>query len=280
MKNPYGDVVFITGASSGIGKCTAERLAGSGMRVYGGSRRGGERRDFDGGGFIEPVMIDVCDDASVDRAVARVIEREGRIDILINCAGMGICGAVEECSSHEAMRQMDTNYIGVLRMLTAVLPHMRKRRSGLVINIGSVGGIFSIPFQTHYSSSKYAVEALTEGLRIEMKPWNVRAALVEPGDTKTSFTSSRVYAEKAKNSAYGEEFLRSVRQMERDEQNGMSPERVVDVIVSVMRSKNPPVRRTVGAQYKILVWLKRIFPSRALEAVLTMMYPKSNIDAK
>ncbi|MDO4567518.1 MAG: SDR family NAD(P)-dependent oxidoreductase [Clostridia bacterium] len=279
MNNQYGNVVLITGASSGIGQCTALRLASLGFRVYGGSRRGGEDAEFDNG-FVKMLKLDVCDEASVTAAVSAVMAAEGRIDILVNAAGIGICGSVEEVSAEEAHMQMDTNYLGVVRMLNVVLPHMRKARNGLVVNIGSVGGIFSIPFQTHYSSSKYALESLTEGLRIEMRPFNVRAALVEPGDTKTAFTSSRIYAEKARNSAYGREFRASVAQMEHDEQAGKAPDTVTDVILQVIKAKNPPVRKVVGASYKVLVFLKRLLPARALESLLTMMYPKSKLGDK
>ncbi len=275
MNNPYGEVVLITGASSGIGKCTAEALMNQGFRVYGVSRSGGQdKRSEDG--FLRMICLDVCDEASIKRAVDEVIAKEGRIDILINGAGIGICGAVEDCSAQDALKQMDTNYFGIIRMLSAVLPHMRERRGGLIINIGSVGGIFSIPFQTLYSSSKFAVEALTEGLRMELRPWGVKAALVEPGDTKTGFTGARRYAERTDTSAYGDAFKNSVAQMERDEQNGMPPNSVTKVILSLIKSKNPPVRRTVGIKYKLFVSLKRFLPARVVELIVTSIYAKGD----
>ena len=189
---------------------------------------------------------------------------------------MGISGAVEECTGEDGIAQMNTNYAGVLRTLHAVLPHMRQRRSGLVINISSVGGIFSIPFQTLYSSSKYAVEALTEGLRIELAPYNVRASLIEPGDVRTGFTAARIYTEDAKNSAYGDAFRHAIAQMEYDEQHGAHPQLIVKAIMKTIRSKNPPVRRVPGVTYKILVFLKRLLPARMVEWILTLMYPKSS----
>lgn len=275
MNNPYGKVALITGASSGIGKCTAEELMNHGFRVYGVSRSGGQdRRSKDG--FVRMLCMDVCDGASIRRAVGEVIAKEGRIDILINGAGIGICGAVEDCSAEDAVKQMDTNYFGIVRMLNAVLPHMRERRNGLIINIGSVGGIFSIPFQTLYSSSKFAVEALTEGLRMELKPWGIKAALIEPGDTKTGFTGARRYAEGTGNSAYEGAFKNSIAQMEKDEQNGMPPSSVTKAILSLIKSKNPPVRRTVGIKYKLFVGLKRFLPARIVELLLTSIYAKGD----
>lgn len=280
MKNAYGDVVFVTGASSGIGACAARTLAAEGCRVYGGSRRAdvNAREEF-GGGFLQPVVLDVTKSGSVKAAVQAVLEAEGRIDILINCAGTGIAGAVEDCTGEEALCQMDTNYAGTLRMIAAAAPGMRERKHGLIINVGSVGGIYSIPFQTLYSSSKMAVEALTEGLRIELAPWGVKAALVEPGDVKTGFTSARVFAAGCKATAYGKEFANSIAQMEHDETHGAGPETVVAVMKKLIADKNPPVRRVVGAQYKLFVFLKRIFPARLVESILTGMYPKSKVKA-
>ncbi|MBQ9832915.1 MAG: SDR family NAD(P)-dependent oxidoreductase, partial [Clostridia bacterium] len=143
MKNPYGDIVLLTGASSGIGAACANTLAENGFRVYGASRRGGENTTHESGGSVSMIKMDVTDTESVENAVKSILTKEGRIDILINCAGMGISGAVEECTGEDGIAQMNTNYAGVLRTLHAVLPHMRQRRSGLVINISSVGGIFS-----------------------------------------------------------------------------------------------------------------------------------------
>lgn len=275
-KNPYGNVALVTGASSGIGYETAHTLAKLGFTVYGGSRRGGESIQYDEGA-INMLQMDVTDGESVRLAVDEILEQEGRIDILINCAGIGIAGAVEDCSGEEALRQMDVNYAGTLRCIRAVLPYMRARGNGLIVNIGSVGGIFSIPFQTLYSSSKYAVEALTEGLRTELRPWGVKAALVEPGDVKTGFTAARIYAEDCKNTVYGARFTQAIRQMEHDEQNGKTPEAVVKVILKTICSKNPPVRRTVGGMYKVLVFLKRLLPASLVEALLNMMYPESKV---
>ncbi len=277
-KNPYGSVALVTGASSGIGLETAQTLAKLGFTVYGSSRRGsdGVERTY-GGGKLVMLKMDVTDAASVENAVQEILKKEGRIDILINCAGMGIAGAVEDCSGEEAMRQMDVNYAGVLRCIRAVLPSMRAQKRGLIINIGSVGGIFSVPFQTLYSSSKYAVEALTEGLRIELRPWGVKAALVEPGDVKTGFTAARAYAEDAKTTEYGKRFQQALKQMEHDEQNGKTPDTVVRVILQTIRSKNPPVRRTVGGMYKVLVFLKRVLPASLVETLLNAMYPESKV---
>lgn len=274
MNNRYGSNVLITGASSGIGNATAHTLAKMGFHVYGISRRGGDDISYDTG-FLKMIKADVTNDESVSSAVEFVLNEAGSIDILINAAGTGICGAVDECNADDALMQMNTNYLGVIRMINAVVPHMRSRKSGFVINIGSVGGIFAIPFQSLYSSSKYAVEALTECLRIELKPFGVKACLVEPGDIKTNFTAARTYTEKAKNSDYGEPFRKAIAQMEKDEQNGASPQIIANAIVKIIRKKNPPVRKVVGGMYSFFTFLKRILPARTVEFILTAMYPNS-----
>ncbi len=277
MVNPYGKVVFITGASSGIGKCTAEALADKGFHVYGTSRKevGFEKRENDG--FIRMLQMDVTYEKSVKDTVEEVLDCEDSIDILINCAGIGIAGAVEECSGEDALRQMDTNYAGVIRTISAVAPSMRERKCGLIINIGSVGGVYSIPFQTLYSSSKFAVEALTQGLRIELAPFNVKAVTVQPGDICTGFTNARIFTKKSQNTAYGKAFRQAVKQMEHDEENGSSPEDVTKVILKIINKKNPPVSIAVGGKYKLLVFLKRFFSQRTVEKIMTKMYPKSKL---
>lgn len=272
--NPYGNVVLLTGASSGIGRSTAILLAKNGFKVYGTARNVGENEDYQNG-FIHMIKMDVCSDASVSDAVSQVLNIEGKIDILINAAGIGISGAVEECSAQDAFNQFNTNYFGIIRTIGAVLPYMRKARNGLIINISSVGGIFSIPFQTLYSSSKFALEALTEGLRIEIAPFNVKATLIEPGDIKTGFTKARIFSYKSDDSVYGKRFHAAIAQMEHDEQNGKPPETIANAIMRVIRKKNPPIRTVVGAMYKAFVFLKRIMPSRLVEFVMTQMYPNS-----
>ena len=177
MKFYYGKVVLITGASSGIGKVTAQHLAGLGYRVYGTSRKAenGNRTfsDENSNGFIEMVNLDVCDNQSAKKAVEYVIEQEGRIDVLINNAGFGISGAIEETTEEEALAQFNTNFFGMHRMCRNVLPIMRKQKKGLIINIGSVAGQFSIPYQSMYSASKYAMESYTESLRMEVRDWGI-----------------------------------------------------------------------------------------------------------
>lgn len=278
LKNHYGDVVLITGASSGIGKATAEYLASKGFKVYGTSRRVLEEVaiDLSSGdtkGFFHMIQLDVCSEDSVKKAVNYVVSKEGHIDILINNAGFGIAGSVEDTSIEEAYSQFDTNFFGMLRMCRAVLPIMRKQKKGLIINISSVAGLISIPFQSMYSASKYSIEAVTEAMRMELKPFGVKVAMVEPGDTKTGFTDKRQYVKAAKEgSPYSEKFKKSISAMEKSETQGPGPKKVVKSITRIIGSKNPPIRVTAGFSYKLIVFLKRFLPSRLVEFVVSKIY--------
>lgn len=271
----YGRVVLLTGASSGIGKITAEYLAFLGCRVYGTSRRAENSMivfsDEHSQGYIEMVNLDVCDKQSVKQAVKYVLEKEGRIDVLINNAGFGISGAIEETSEQEAFLQFDTNFFGMHRMCRSVLPIMRKQKKGLIINMSSVAGLFAIPYQSMYSASKYAMEAYTEALRMEIRDFGIRAVLIEPGDTRTGFTDNRYYCAESENTAYPKSKV-SIEKMVADERNGSKPEEIAKIIGGLLNKKNPPVRITVGSTYKVFAQLKRAFPNRLIEFILRKMY--------
>lgn len=180
-------VVLITGASSGIGRFAAQYLAQRGWRVFGGVRRPGA---IDGLPGVEPVLLDVTDDASVSAAVATVAERAGRIDGLVNNAGGSVLGAAEEISTEQARALLDLNVLGVLRMSQAVLPIMRRQGSGRIVNISSVVGFLPAPFMAIYAASKHAVEGLSESMDHEVRQFGIRVALVEPGFTRTNIDTA------------------------------------------------------------------------------------------
>ena len=273
MKDFYGKCILITGATSGIGKATAEALSELGAHIYAGSRRA---KTGSGSGNIHEVTLDVTSDESVSGAVEYVLSRERGIDALVCCAGIGISGAVEDISAEEAMAQLDTNFCGVLRMLNAVLPVMRNQGGGYIINIGSVAGIFTVPFQSMYSCSKFALESLTEAVRIEAKPFGIKASLVEPGDTRTGFTGARLYSAGTKTSeAYRREFSRAIGSMVQSELNGRSADSCAKAVIKLLKKKNPPVRTVVGFEYKLLVFAKRLMPSRVVSWALRLMYCKA-----
>src|SRR3954452_21504342 len=192
MKVESMRVAVVTGASSGIGEAAARSLAGAGFTVYGTSRKAvaGEQRDG-----VTFLALDVTDDESVAGAVREVLGRSGRIDVLVNNAGVGTAGAAEESSIAQAQALFDTNLFGAIRMTRAVLPHMRERRSGRIINVSSVLGFVPAPFMALYAATKHAVEGYSESLDHEVREHGVRVLLVEPGYTSTAFDANAVPAD-------------------------------------------------------------------------------------
>lgn len=271
--------VIITGASAGIGKATAELLMKKGFHVYGTSRKAtgnidvNAAEDLKSGGFIRMINLDVTSEDSVKTAVESIISKEGHVDVLISNAGIGIAGSIEDVSLSEASLQFDVNFFGTLRMIKALLPYMREQGYGKIIAISSVAGVISIPYQAHYSASKFAIEGLIEALRHEIAPFGIKACIVEPGDTKTDFTKSRIVAKNAgEDSPYYIRFKKSLSRMEKDEQNGASPFCVASTIYKMIKKKNPPVRVAVGFQYKLVLFLKKLLPGRIQEKVIGILY--------
>lgn len=268
-------VVLVTGASSGIGQSVSGHLCRKGFRVYGTSRRAktGKLKGAPG----HPVMLnmDVDSDASVAKAIEMVHGKEGRLDVVINNAGFGLAGPVEETAVEEAARQLETNFFGTLRVCRAVLPLMRRAGGGCIINISSLAGLIAIPFQAFYSASKYAVEGFSEALRMEVRPFGIKVVLIEPGDTKSGFTANRLVAVNAgtDSSPYRENLCRSLEVMEKDEQNGPSPEALSRLVEKVIRSRNPRLRYVVAplSQRGALI-LKKILPQRLFESSLMSYY--------
>ncbi|MBN1934032.1 MAG: SDR family oxidoreductase [Anaerolineae bacterium] len=262
-------IVLVTGASSGLGQAAAEHLAQKGYTVYGTSRRApleGESRVG-----VRPLRMDVDDSASVRQGIDLLLRREGRIDVVINCAGYGMAGAVESTPVEAFKAQLETNFYGTLRVCQAVLPHMRERRAGMIINVSSVGGLIAIPFQSMYSASKFAVEGVTEALRLEARPFGVRVVLVEPGDFATRFTANRRAIEP--DAAYAANMRRAVAVMEHDEQHGARPAQFARLIEWIVRSKSPRLRYMVGPFYeRAAVWLKILLPSRLFEWAFSKYY--------
>jgi NAD(P)-dependent dehydrogenase (short-subunit alcohol dehydrogenase family) len=218
--------------------------------------------------------MDVCDDQSVEQAVLRVVQEAGSIDALVNNAGCGLAGPVEDTHSHEALRQMDVNFMGAFRVARAVLPVMRQRRSGVIVNISSLGGLFGLPFQSFYSASKFALEGFTESLRYEVSPFGVRVALVEPGDVKTGFTGSRVLAAGAdSSSAYAAVFSKCMGIVEKEERQGVSPEAIAKLVCRIIEGKSKRPRYSCGHfSQRLSAVLKRLLPGRLFEAIIGGFY--------
>jgi NAD(P)-dependent dehydrogenase (short-subunit alcohol dehydrogenase family) len=265
---PTPRVVLVTGASSGIGRACADTLHQEGCRVYGASRTAPQAP-------WTPLRMDVGDEESVGAGVAEVLGAEGRIDAVVNCAGYGIAGAVEDTSIDEAKGQFDTNFFGVLRVCRAVLPSMREHRSGTIVNVSSIAGLVSLPFQAFYSASKFALEGMTEALRMEVRPFGIHVVLVEPGDTRTCFTANRRKTEGAlcEHSPYRSAFDEAMGVVENEEQAGVDPGPVAKVVARVVRAGAPSLRYTVGPTMQRLAPLIRgVLPYSVYETLMRKHY--------
>jgi NAD(P)-dependent dehydrogenase (short-subunit alcohol dehydrogenase family) len=252
-------VVLVTGASSGIGRAAATMLHDKGHIVYGTSRY--PERQTAPWRMLE---LDVCDDASVEAAVATLLAEQGHVDAVVNNAGLVLAGAVEETSLTEAQRVFDTNLFGALRVIRAVLPSMRERRQGTIINIGSLAGRVGLPFQGLYSASKFALEGMTESLRLEIAGFGVGVVLLAPGDTATSVVENRqrTAASSAETSPYGVEFPRVLQRFEAEERAGAPVDGVASCIVEIVEGRSRGPRHVVGPlAQRVLVALRGIVPT-------------------
>ena len=266
MTNGPRRVVLITGASSGIGRVTAELLAAQGHRVFGGVRAPATTRPLAG---AELVPLDVRDDASVKACVDEVRSRAGRVDVLVNNAGVNLVGAVEETSVSQAQALFDTNVLGVLRMLQAVLPGMRRQGVGLIINISSILGFIPAPFMGVYGSTKHAIEGLSESLDHEVRAFGIRVVLIEPYYTRTNLDASAAQAER-RIDAYALQRQRTAALITHNTNTAPEPKLVAE---EVLRSIEGPyrMRRPVG-QAVLLTWLRRLLPARMFEPGLRKAY--------
>lgn len=242
-------VILITGASSGFGKATAEELVRYGHVVYGTSRSG-----EDSCNGVRMLRMDVTDKDSIVSAVGEILTSEGRVDVLINNAGVGISGALELATEKEIEWQMNTNFMGVVNVCRAVLPHMREQGSGRIINISSIAGVMAVPFQGFYSASKFAIEGYSEALYLEVHPFGIKVCVVEPGDFCTNFTANRaVSGETMASAAYGACFRRTMAIIEREEKNGSRPQKLARVICRLVERRNPPFRTKVGPWFQVIL---------------------------
>ena len=261
--------IFITGASGGIGLATAKYLIGKGHTVIGTSRH---ERDM---GFPIYVM-DATDPSSIDNAVSSVLSDFGHIDVLINSAGSGLGGAFEDYSDEQLQEELSLNTIGAVRVIRRFLPSMREH-GGKIFCIGSVAGIVPIPFQSMYSASKAALELMCGSLRLELRGTGVQFCVVCPGDTKTGFTGSRIYAE-GRTPFYKERCEHALNAMMHDEMNGKDPLTVAKTIDKQINKKRLPAKVTVCFEYKLLSGLAHILPRRLMEFVLSKIYLESKKD--
>lgn len=261
-------VVLITGISSGFGLATAQLLAEEGHTVYGTVRR--EVEPLPG---VHYLKMDVRDREAVKETVKQVVDQEGRIDVLVNNAGMGIGGPVEFATEEEIKEQMDTNFMGLVHFATAVLPYMRVQGSGKIIALSSIGGLMGLPFQGFYSASKFAIEGYCEALRLETKQFGVQVVVVRPGDFSTGFTGSRRKTGNAEASHIYTSYAQSMMKVEQDEVGGLKPQVLARSISQIIRKKNPRYGYVVASfEQRLSVFLKRVLPARWFASILGGYY--------
>ena len=257
-------VALVTGASSGIGFATASRLAEHGLRTFGTSRDPAKRPAPKG---VEMLQLDVRSDESVHVAIADVVARAGPIDVLVNNAGFGLFGAVEETSLDEARGQFETNFWGTVRMIQHVLPAMRARRSGRIVNVSSVLGFIPVPFQSFYVASKHALEGYSEVLNLEVRAFGIFVSLVEPAFTRTGFIEQReeigVPLE-----AYRPARARVSPVLKEQTQTGADPDKVAQVILKAITAANPAMRYPVGFDGALLQTTRAFLPNALLTRIL------------
>jgi NAD(P)-dependent dehydrogenase (short-subunit alcohol dehydrogenase family) len=263
-------VILITGVSSGFGKHTADLLAAEGHKVY-----GTVRGDVDLNNRVHLLRMDLTDADSVRDAVETVVNREKRIDVLINNAGMHTGGPAETLPDDYLRLQIETNFIGTVRVTREVLPVMRNQGGGTIINFSSIGGLMGLPFQSYYSAAKFAIEGFSEALRLEVRQFNIRIVLINPGDFHTNNTINRrnFLAPTDDADPYHEQYKITHGIIERDETGGMDPEKLAKRIVKIVHRRKPRLRYVIASpDQKLSVLLKKILPERWFMKIIGSYY--------
>lgn len=258
-------VCIVTGGSSGIGRETCRALADMGCTVYEFSRR-----DLPQDG-VTHMTVDVTDEESVQAAVEQIAAKEGRIDVLVNNAGFGISGCIELTENLDAQRLMDVNLMGAVNSAKAVIPVMREQGGGKIVNLSSIAGALSLPYQAWYSISKAAVLAFSEALRNEVRQFGIYVIAILPGDIKTGFTDAREKSEEG-DKLYGGSISKSVKSMEHDERNGISAETAGKFVAKIAMKKKGKPRYIIGNKYRLFMALADILPNTTVSWIVGKMY--------
>lgn len=262
-------VVLITGGSSGIGKSIGEFLHQKGFVVYGTSRNPEKVNNS----IFPLVALDVRDVNSIQKAVAVIIEKSGRLDVVINNAGVGITGPIEEIPTQEIKNHFETNFFGPIEVMKAVLPQMRNQKSGLIINITSIAGYMGLPYRGIYSASKGALELITEAIRMETKSFGIHVTNVAPGDFATNIAAGRYHAPVIKGSAYEIPYGNTLKAMDEHVDSGSNPNEMAEAVYAIIQNPNPKIHYKVGAfMQKFSIVLKRILPDKVYEKMLMNHY--------
>ncbi len=259
---PKNGVALVTGASSGIGLVTAQALVNAGYRVFGTSRK-----PVASSQGITMLICDVTDDASVRALIEEIMRQAGRIDVVVNNAGIGLLGGAEESSIAQVQRLFDVNVFGVARVVNAVLPVMREQKRGRIVNLSSILGLIPSPFNAFYASTKFAIEGYSESLDHEVRAFGIRVVLVEPGLTRTKFEENLTRADQPL-PAYAAERARSENLMRKWVEAGDPPQVVADTVVKAATAGKPKLRYSAGRQSRQVSALRRFGPQRLVDRIL------------
>ncbi|MBT8285159.1 MAG: SDR family oxidoreductase [Flavobacteriaceae bacterium] len=263
-------VVLVTGGSSGIGRAIGNYLKGKGFRVYGTTRNLSKQQNFSDFQLLE---LDVTKSDTIQNALDFLLQKEGVLDILINNAGVGITGPVEETPNDAILHAFETNFIGPLNMTKAVLPIMRKQSGGTVINITSIAGKMGLPYRGIYSASKGALDIATEALRLETREFGIKICTLAPGDFKTNIAAGRYHAPLQKQSPYYEAYGATLRMINEDVDQAGNPMAVAEKVYKIIRKTSPKIHYKVGSpMQRFSVILKRILPGKVYEKLLRNHY--------
>jgi short-subunit dehydrogenase len=263
-------VILITGISSGFGKQTAQLLAEGGHTVY-----GTVRKSMDVNPLVNSLILDLTDINSLQKSVQTIVQKEGRIDILINNAGMHTGGPIETSSIENIELQMDTNFLGMVNLTREVLPQMRKQGGGTIINFSSIGGLMGLPFQAFYSAGKFAIEGFSEALRMEVSKFKINIVLINPGDFHTNNSANRrnFLAPTGADDPYYLQYQKTMTVIEKDEANGWEPAVLARKIVKIVETKNPRQRYIIASfEQKLAIVLKYVLPSKLFRIILQDHY--------
>lgn len=263
-------VVLITGGSSGIGKAIGTYLTEKECIVYGTSRNPERMTNFD---VFDLIAMDVTNEESILQGINEVISKEGKIDILINNAGIGITGPVEEIPKEEIHKAFETNLYGPISVIQQVLPHMRKQNKGLIINITSIAGYMGLPYRGIYSATKSALEVITEAMRMEIASFGIEMTNVAPGDFVTNIASSRYHSPTQNGSPYKAPYRSILQMMDDQVKEGGDPKDIAKLIYKIINVKNPKIHYKTGAfMQKFSIVLKRVLPDKTYERLLRNHY--------
>lgn len=258
--------VLITGASSGIGKAIGMYLSGKGYTVYGTTRNTAKYVGFNDFVLLE---MDVRNPGSIKAAIAELIRKEGHLDVVVNNAGVGITGPLEETPNDEILKAFDTNFNGPLNVIKAVLPQMRSQKNGLIINITSIAGYMGLPYRGIYCATKGSLEVLTESLRLETRSFGIHLTCLAPGDFATNIASGRYHAPILEGSPYKTAYGKTLRSIDKDVDSGGDPIEVAKKVERIIQTKNPKIHYKVGSfLQRFSVLLKRVMPDKWYEKML------------